>query len=245
MGTVLNALVKLQSVENNLRAAKTKLTRCRRNVIIKENQLRTLQNSLEAKKEEIQLARIQADRLELEVKDADQTLVKYRAALNNAKSNKEYAAILTALNTTKADSSKIESQTLELMKNIDADQQQCDQIIQQIEQEKNQLNEIRKQAEELAKKYEAEIAEIEQQWQRAASEVSTETLETFKRVAETYDGEALAEIEIHDNRSGVYTCGGCFMSLTTETANTLLSRDEIIRCPNCTRILYLKEAENR
>jgi hypothetical protein len=245
MGTVLNALVKLQSVENNLRAAKTKLTRCRRNVIIKENQLRTLQNSLEAKKEEIQLARIQADRLELELKDADQTLVKYRAALNNAKSNKEYAAILTALNTTKADSSKIESQTLELMKNIDADQQQCDQIIQQIEQEKNQLNEIRKQAEELAKKYEAEIAEIEQQWQQAASEVSTEILETFKRVAETYDGEALAEIEIHDNRSGVYTCGGCFMSLTTETANTLLSRDEIIRCPNCTRILYLKEAENR
>jgi hypothetical protein len=245
MGTVLNALVKLQSVENNLRAAKTKLTRCRRNVIIKENQLRTLQNSFEAKKEEIQLARIQADRLELELKDADQTLVKYRAALNNAKSNKEYAAILTALNTTKADSSKTESQTLELMKNIDADQQQCDQIIQQIEQEKTQLNEIRKQAEELAKKYEAEIAEIEQQWQRAASEVGTETLETFKRVAETYDGEALAEIEIHDNRSGVYTCGGCFMSLTTETANTLLSRDEIIRCPNCTRILYLKEAENR
>jgi predicted nucleic acid-binding Zn-ribbon protein len=245
MGTVLNALVKLQSVENNLRAAKAKLARCRRNVIIKENQLRTLQNSLEAKKEEIQLTRIQADRLELELKDADQTLAKYRAALNNAKSNKEYAAILTELNTTKADGSKIESQTLELMKNIDADQQQSTQIQQQIEQEKTELNETRKQSEELAKKYEAEIAEIEQQWHKAASEVSTEVLEIFKRVAETYDGEALAEIEIHDNRSGIYTCGGCFMSLTTETANTLLSRDEIIRCPNCTRILYLKEAENR
>lgn len=245
MGTVLNALVKLQSVENNLRAAKAKLARCRRNVLLKENQLRTLQNSLEAKKEEIQLTRIQADRLELELKDADQTLAKYRAALNNSKSNKEYAAILTELNTTKADTSKIESQTLELMKNIDADQQQSHQIEQQIEQDKNELNEIRKQTDEIAKKYEAEIAEIEQQWQKAASEVSGEVLEIFKRVAETYDGEALAEIEIHDNRSGVYTCGGCFMSLTTETANTLLSRDEIIRCPNCTRILFFKEAENR
>ncbi len=244
MGTVLNALVKLQSVESNLRAAKAKLARCRRNVIIKENQLRTLQNSLDAKKEEIQLTRIQADRLELELKGADQTLAKYRAALNNAKSNKEYAAILTELNTTKADSSKIETQTLELMKNIDTDQQQCDQIQQQLEQGKTELNETRKQTDELAKKYEAEIAEIDQQWQKAASQVSTEALEIFRRVAETYDGEALAEIEIRDNRSGVYTCGGCFMSLTTETANTLLSRDEIIRCPNCTRILYLKEAEN-
>jgi predicted nucleic acid-binding Zn-ribbon protein len=245
MGTILNALVKLQSVENNLRAAKAKLARCRRTVILKENQLRTLQNSLEAKKEEIQLTRIQADRLELELKSTDETLVRYRSALNTAKSNKEYAAILSELNMTKADSSKVESQELELMKIIEADQQQCEQIQKQIEQEKTELNEIRKQTEELAKKYEAEITQIEQQWQHATAKVSPQVLEVFKRVADTYDGEALAEIEIHDNRSGIYTCGGCFMSLTTETANTLLSRDEVIRCPNCTRILYFKEAENR
>ena len=245
MGTILNALVKLQSVENQLRAAKAKLARCRRNVILKENQLRTLQNSREAKKEEIQLTQIQADRLELELKSTDETLARYRAALNAAKSNKEYAAILTTLNTTKADSSKVESQTLDLMKNIDADRQQCKEIEQQIEQEKNELGEIRKESEELAKKYEDEITQIEQEWGSAASEVPGETLKIFQRVAETYDGEAIVEIEVHDDRSGIYTCGGCFMSLTTETANTLLSRDEIIRCPNCTRILYLKEAESR
>lgn len=243
MGPLLNALVKLQSVENNLRAAKAKLARCRRNVILKENQLRTLQNTLEAKKEEIQLTKIQVDRLELDIKTTDETLSKYRAALNMSKSNKEYAAILTELNTTRADSSKVEAQTLEMMKNVEADQAQCNQIEQEIEKEKNELNEIRKQTEEQAKKFEAEIAAIEGQWQAAAKDVQADALETFKRVAETYDGEAIAEIEVHDNRSGIYTCGGCFMSLTTETANTLLSRDEIIRCPNCTRILYFKDTE--
>ncbi len=243
MGTVLDALVKLQSVENSLRAAKAKLTRCRRNVIIKENELRTLQNSLQAKQEEIQLTRIQADRLELELKSTEETLSKYRAALNVAKSNKEYAAILTELNITKADSSKVESQALELMKNIDADQTQCDQIKQQIEQAKDEIAEIRRVTEEQAKKYEDEIAQIEHQWQQAANEVPAAALETFKRVAETYDGEAMAEIELPDNRSGIYTCGGCFMTLTTETANTLMSRDEVIRCPNCTRILYIKQTE--
>ncbi|MFA6186158.1 MAG: C4-type zinc ribbon domain-containing protein [Phycisphaerae bacterium] len=243
MGPLLNALVKLQSVENNLRAAKAKLARCRRNVILKENQLRALQNTLEAKKEEIQLTRIQVDRLELEVKSTEDTLAKYRAALNSAKSNKEYAAILTELNTTKADSSKVESQTLEMMKNVEADQTQCKQIEEEIEKEKIELGEIRKQTEELAKKFEAEIAAVELQWQAAAKDVQADAMETFKRVAETYDGEAIAEIEIHDSRSGIYTCGGCFMSLTTETANTLLSRDEIIRCPNCTRILYFKDSE--
>jgi predicted nucleic acid-binding Zn-ribbon protein len=244
MGTVLNALVKLQSVENSLRAAKAKLNRSRRNVILKENQLRTLQNSLAAKQEEIQLTRIQADRLELELKSVDETLAKFRAALNSAKSNKEYAAILTELNTTKADSSKVEAQTLELMKNIDADQAQCEVIKQQIEVAKNELNEIRKQTEEQVKKFENEIAAIEQQWQQAAKDVPAAALDIFKRVAETYDGEAIAEVEVQDHRSGVYTCGGCFMTLTTETANTLMSKDEILRCPNCTRILFLKETEN-
>ena len=53
MGPVLNGLIKLQSVENRLRAVKSKLARCRRTVIFQENQLRSLQNGLEAKKEEI------------------------------------------------------------------------------------------------------------------------------------------------------------------------------------------------
>ena len=65
MGPVLHGLVKLQSVENRLRAVQFKLTRCRRTVIFQENQLRSLQNSLEAKQEEKKLSRVQADRLEL------------------------------------------------------------------------------------------------------------------------------------------------------------------------------------
>ena len=51
MGPVLNGLVKLQSIESRLRAAKAKLARCRRNIIIQENQIRSLQNALEQYRE--------------------------------------------------------------------------------------------------------------------------------------------------------------------------------------------------
>ncbi len=244
MGPVLKALIKLQSVENRLRVSKAKLARCRRNVIIQENHLRTLQNSLEAKKEEIQLTRIQVDRLEMELKSRDETIAKYRAALNVAKTNKEYSAILTELNTTKADNVKIESQALELMKNIEADESDCQQIIEQIEQQKEKLAQIRKETEALAQKYEKEIEEIQTQWAEAAKEVPAKPLEIFKRIADTYDGEALATLEIQDEKSGVYTCGGCFMGLTTETGNQLMTKDEVLRCPNCTRILVLESSES-
>ena len=147
MGPVLNGLMKLQSVENRLRAEKTKLTRCRRNVIIQENLIRSLQNALEAKKEEVQLTKVQYNRLELELKSQDETIAKLRASLNNAKTNKEYAAVLTQLNTTKADSSKLENQILDLLKVVETDEAECQDIQKQIDEQKQTLEQTRKDSE--------------------------------------------------------------------------------------------------
>ncbi len=114
MGPVLHGLINLQRVENRLRAVKAKLARCRRSVLFQENQLRTLQNGLEAKQEEIKMGRLQSDRLELELKSRDEQITKLRNTLNLARTNKEYSVILTELNTAKADDSKLESKFLRL-----------------------------------------------------------------------------------------------------------------------------------
>ena len=239
MGPVLNGLIKLQSVENRLRAAKAKLAKCRRNVIIQENQVRSLQNNLEDKKEENQLTKLQSDRLELELKTKDETIAKLRASLNAAKTNKEYALLLTQLNTTKADNSKIENQILELMKDIEADEAECRDLERQRDEQKEKLEQIRKEAELLATKYEAEIKDIQDEWNKKAQAIPAAPLQIFKRVAETYDGEALAVVEVHEGKTEAYTCGGCFMGITAECVNLLMTRDDIIRCANCTRILVL------
>lgn len=242
MGPLLNGLIKLQSVENRLRAAKAKLARCRRSVIIQENQVRTLQNSLEAKQEEIQLTKVQCDRLELELKSKDEEVTKLRAALNNAKTNKEYAALLTQLNTTKADNSKIEGQILELMKGIEADETECEDIRRQMDEQKEKLEQTRTEAEASANVFQGEIEEIQTEWNRVAKTIPDDALEIFKRVAETYDGQAVAVVEQREGKNGTYACGGCFMNIAAECVNVLMSKDEIIRCPNCTRILVLGDS---
>lgn len=239
MGPVLSGLKKLQSVENRLRAVKVKLERCRRNVIIQENQVRNLQNSLEAKKEETLLTKVQSGRLELELKTRDETIAKLRASLNAARTNKEYASVLTQLNMTKADNSKIENQILDLMRDIEADEAECHQIQNQIDEQKQQLDQTRTETELLAAEYEAEIKEIQAEWDRVAETVQNGPLQVFNRVAETYDGEALAIVEPQGGKTETYSCGGCFMGITAETVNLLLTKDDVIRCPNCTRILVL------
>jgi len=242
MGPVLNGLVKLQSVENRLRAEKLKLTRCRRNVVIQENLIRSLQSALEAKKEEVQLTRVQFDRLELELKSRDETIAKLRASLNSAKTNKEYAAVLTQLNTTKADSSKVETQSLELLKDIEADEAECKDIQKQIDEQKETLEQTRKESEELAARYQVGIDKVQAEWDDVAKSIPDEAVDLFNRVAETYDGHAVAEVEQQDEKRGLYSCGGCFMGITAENVNVLMTKDDIIRCPNCTRILVLSES---
>jgi predicted nucleic acid-binding Zn-ribbon protein len=244
MGPVLNGLIKLQSVENQLRAAKAKLARCRRNVIIQENQVRSLQNTIEAKKEEIQLTKLQSDRLELELRTRDEQISRLRALLNVSKTNKEYASVLTQLNTTKADNSKIETQILELLKDIEADEAERENIQNRMDEQKQKLEQTRKETDLLAIKYQAEIEQIQTEWDSKAKQVPPEPLQIFKRVAETYDGEALAVVESQEDKTGTYSCGGCFMGITAESVNLLMTRDDIIRCPTCTRILVLDSSQN-
>jgi predicted nucleic acid-binding Zn-ribbon protein len=243
MGPVLLGLIKLQGVENRLRAAKTKLARCRRSVLFQENQLRTLQSGLEAKQEEIKLTNLQVSRLELDLKGRDEQIGKLRSQLNLARTNKEYSALLTELNTAKADDSKLETQVLELMKNLEADHAACEEIKKQIEEQHLKVEEVRKESELKAVELEKDVAEIQKEWNEAAKGIPTEALGVFERVAETYDGEAMAEVEQPQENGVFYSCGGCYMGIPAEVVNILSGRDEIIRCTSCTRNLYLKDKQ--
>ena len=184
---------------------------------------------------------IQVNRLELDLKERDEQISKLRNHLNLARTNKEYSALLTELNTAKADDSKIESQVLELMKNIETDEAACAEIKTQIEQQRGKLDDIRKEAEVKAVGIEKDIADVQAEWDAAAKDIPASALQFFQRVAETYDGEAMAEVEQVDENAQSYSCGGCFMGIPAEIVNVLSSKDEIIRCSNCTRILYLKD----
>ncbi|OHB60940.1 MAG: hypothetical protein A2167_07820 [Planctomycetes bacterium RBG_13_46_10] len=239
MGPVLNRLIELQKVENCLRDARAQLARCRRSVIVEENLIRSLQNAIEAKKEEIQLTKVQCNRLELDLKTKDDETTKLRAALNASKTNKEYAALLTQLNTTRADNSKVETQVLDLMKDIEADEAECNGLREKIDKQKQKLEDTRTKAEQEAKNHEAAIEKIQKEWNELAKTIPSKAINIFKRVAETYDGQAVVIVEEQEGKTTAYSCGGCFMNIAAELVNVLMTRDDIIRCPNCTRIIVL------
>ncbi|HMD53492.1 MAG TPA: C4-type zinc ribbon domain-containing protein, partial [Phycisphaerae bacterium] len=85
------------------------------------------------------------------------------------------------------------------------------------------------------------IGALESARSRAVGSVPKDALTQYERVGKRYPGHAMAPVEFDENNLEDISCGGCFMSLSTEDVNLLRGRDELRRCQSCGRILYLPE----
>jgi len=239
MGPLLSSLVSLQSIETELRKKQQRLRQTQQVVRRQEQQIQRLTEAVAAKHEEIKLTRLQHDRLELELKSGDEDIAKLRLALNQARTNKDYSAILTRINTEKADKSKLEDQILSLLSQIDADRIACKEIEESVAQEEGRLATIRAEAAEKQAGLDKEIVGLLSRRNDAAANVPSKELSLFERLADRYNGEVLAEVSQLNGKRSDHTCGGCYMSVTLESVNSLMTRDEVVTCPSCGRILVL------
>jgi predicted nucleic acid-binding Zn-ribbon protein len=241
MGTLLAALLQVQSIERQLAHVRGRLRSRKNAVAAQQRKIDQLASDWKVLHDRGFTRRKDADRLELDLRHREAEVSKYRAALNTAKTNKEYAAILTQINTLKADNSKLEEQVLRVMQEVDLIKADADKLQQQVQAEQARLGEIEKQSAEEVRRLTAMFEDLTAKRTKAAEDVPAEPLAAFDRIASSHEGEAMAQIEIHGKRPPLdYVCGGCYMSLNAEHVNALRVRDEIRTCDNCGRILYLE-----
>lgn len=239
MGPTLASLLKLQSIEHDL-------THVRRRLRSKQNAVQALQGKIDeltaqqtSLHEQIQHRQVEASKHELVLKSREEDISRLRTALNTAKTNKEYAAILTQINTYKADNSKLEEEILKIMQSMDGVRAEEAKLAAQVGVERQRLEQVTSTNAEEISKLEAMLAELQARRDEAATSIDSDTMRIFDRIASGHDGSAMAAIDVADAKRGEYVCGGCYMSLTAEHYNALLTKDEIRRCDNCGRILYV------
>ncbi len=244
MGKMLEALRRLQSVENQLAEVRRRLRSNSAAVGAQQTRIDELRAQLKTLGESGVARQREGAAVELELKDREAQVNKFRASLNTAKTNKEYAAILTQINTLKADNSKLEDEVLKHMQAFDQIRKQVEDVQKQADQAQSYLEEVKKSSSSEVARLEAIHNDLQQKRQAAAAEVPAEALEVFSRVAATRDGDAMARIEIVGRKPPYeYTCGGCNMTIRAEHANALRTRDEVRFCDVCGKILYLQEQE--
>ena len=238
MASLMRSLIHLQQIEKKLHEARANQKKSQKTLIRQEHIIKQHNAALQAKEEEIKLTRVQASKLELELKVEEEDIAKMRVALNSAKTNKEYSAILTRLNTDKADKTKLEEQILTLMNQVEADQQECRETEAALQQDQQKLDEIRAECEQRQAKIQAEIDSLTADYDQAAKGIPAKERDLFSRLSGRFDGEVMVEVSKSD-RKDEHTCGGCYMSIPLEYVNALMTKDEIVACPSCGRILAL------
>lgn len=245
MGQMLDGLLKLQKIERELSQVRRRLKSRQSAADLQQRRIDEHKEQWQALHDKAAARRRDADRHELDLRESEEHVSKLRSALNTAKTNKEYAAILTQINTLKADNAKIEEGALKIIQEVDALRLEADKVQQQIDAETKRLEEIRQTNAEEIERLNGIIAELKAKHDAAAEGIAQDTLTLFQRVADRYDGEAMAVIEVEGKKPPYdYICGGCFMSLNAEHANALRTRDEVRTCNNCGRILYIEPIES-
>lgn len=241
MGPTNVALVKLYQADQRLREAQGRLDATTRNVRIQERRVRDLTDRIAAAAKTLKEQQSHAGTLDLDLKTRDAHIEKLRTQQQQAKTNKEYQAFLVEINTGKVDRNKIEEETLQVMENVEKAQAELKDLNAQLEGEKTKLASMQTEITDTTAALQKEIDELRPEREAAAAAVPAKARDAFDRLADRFEGEALAAISKPNRRAEEYSCTACNLDLVRDIYNRLHTRDELVFCPSCRRILYIPE----
>jgi predicted nucleic acid-binding Zn-ribbon protein len=241
MGPTNVALVKLFRADAELREAQNRLDEAGKNVRLQERRVADLEAKLKDAQTRLKQQQSRAGQLDLDMRARDAHIEKLRTQQQTAKNNKEYQAFLVEINTAKVDRGKVEDEAVRVMGEVEKGQQEAAALNTALEGERAKLATIKAQLADTIARHEAEVDALKPAREQAQAALPQKVVDAFNRLADRYEGDALSALSRPDRRREEYLCTACNMELAIDIYNKLHSRDEIVFCPNCRRILYIPD----
>lgn len=241
MGPTNVALVKLFQADQHLRAACERLDAAAKNVRVQERRVNDTAARLKAAQTHSKELQARSGALDLDLRSRDAHIDKLRTQQQSAKNNKEYQAFLIEINTGKVDKAKVEDEAMRSMEQVEKAGAEVTALATQLETEKTRLTELSAQIGQTLESLQAEVDALVPARQAAAAALPPKVLAEFDRLADRFDGEPMSALAKPDRRREEYLCVACNMDLVTDVYNKLHSRDELVSCPSCRRLLFIPE----
>lgn len=238
--SVTEKLLRLFRVDQQLGGLQARLHGAERFLDEQTRQLHQIEAKRDAVAAQLKQLQAVAANHEGEVARLDAKMAAIREQMNAAKTNKEYKAFLTEINTFKADRDRAEEAALTQM--TKADELRAQQA--ELEKQRLERDKVRaiaaedrdKRAEEIKDR----VAELKKQREALAGEVPGEALRVYTDGFRKLGDEVMAHVDELDRRAHEYTCGSCNMIVTPQTLNQLLKGDIVTTC-KCGSILYIEQ----
>jgi predicted nucleic acid-binding Zn-ribbon protein len=242
---LIDNLLTLFNVDRQVRGLRGRLESAQIYLDLQSKQLQEIELERSENDQQRMQRKANIANIETETASIDVRIDTLRTDLNKAVNDKQYSALLAEVNTIKERRKAFEDEELIEMAAVEGLDQIAAEINERAEERNKVLQIAAKELETRKAGISEQLAELECERQTAAAIIPSDTLATFDEIADDYDGESMAAIEIIDHKRKEYSCTSCSLRLPLESVTTLMGTGEsLVRCGSCDRILYL-EAETR
>ena len=170
-------------------------------------------------------------RLELEVEGKKTQIEKYSVQQFQTKKNEEYRALGTEIETCKAHIAKLEDQMLELMEQADGVSAAIKDASRVTAAELKDVETAKASLADKEVRLKKELETLKADYSQLEGAVDESVRDKYIRLRKQRGGTTVVGID-----RGI--CGGCHMKLPMQIVLSCQGQQEIVTCPNCSRILY-------
>jgi predicted nucleic acid-binding Zn-ribbon protein len=162
---------------------------------------------------------------------------KYEGQIKLIKTQKEYEALTNEIAQIDEKLEKIESDELEALQEVETLNNDLEELKVVLEELKETIAEKNKEVSKLSAEKQKELDKYLKEKKSIVSGLDKELIYKFEKIVKNKDGIGI--ISIKNN-----VCMGCNMLLPPQFVNDVRREDELIFCPNCSRILYYQQEEH-
>lgn len=227
----IETLVSLQKIETEILRLQSVIEKIEREKQILADRLREFETALNAEKQTLAEILQQCKDIEHEIKVVDDRIIKSNETLRMVKTNKEYQVLLREVDDNKKRKDILEDHLLALYDQREAAEARVGESDAQFLQLKEQIHAQQAEIEKKTVDDKELLRDFVAQQQTIGQSLDPALLNRFRRVARMNQGQAVAQVR---NES----CMGCFMNVPPQLCIEVQRANQLISCPQCSRILY-------
>jgi predicted nucleic acid-binding Zn-ribbon protein len=229
----LELLWELQKIDLDLKHIKEERERYPREIKKLDERMSIERERLQTEKGKVDLLEKERREKERQLSSSQEKIKKTEGRMSEVKTNKEYQALLTEIETIKGASSREEEEILQVLEEIDElkkdlskREKEVATLLEKIEAEKKMIQE-RMAQDEIVWKEQMERREF------LSKQIESKLYKLYNTLKEKRQGVGVVNVKQE-------TCQGCFVHIPPQMFIEVQKNNEIIRCPNCNRVLYFE-----
>jgi uncharacterized protein len=230
----LRTLIELQQIDQSLSHLRTTIEASPLEVQTLKTQLDQFTHTTEEQKHRQAANQKERRQLEGDIQEIRTKIARHKDQLYQVKTNEQYRAMLKEIEAEEGNIRKVEDRILEKMLEAEQIDQTIREATARLESEKRRVDAEVAHLESEKKEAERQRDQAEARRSVLVEALNKATYAQYEKLLKARNGMALAQV-----RDGF--CGGCHVRLRPQAYNDVRTKEGLLTCETCSRILYYVE----